>query len=154
MICLLTSVTVGGVSYPANMMADCWTEALGVRVFEGLLPGDACGFYDHEYHAIYIDSTLSPIQRNSTLMHELGHAFYRHAGSKPRWEREASIWAARQLVDEDEFVSAMRLFEGSVAVANELGVLPRDIDFYVQWRGKNAADIVSTVSGSDGHVTD
>lgn len=146
MICLLTSVTVGGVSYPANMMADCWTEALGVRVVEASLPGNLCGFYDHKLHSICLDSTMSPIQRNSTLMHELGHAFYRHSACTPRWEREASIWAARQLVDEDEFVSAMRLFEGSVAVANELGVLPRDIDFYVQWRGKNLADNVSTVS--------
>lgn len=142
-ICLLNSVTVGDVSYPANMMADCWSEALGVRVIEAELPGILCGLYDHEAHAIWIDSTMSPIQRNSTLMHELGHAFYRHSACTPRWEKEASEWAARQLVDEDEFVSAMRLYEGSIAVANELGVLPRDIDFYVQWRGKNPADIVS-----------
>lgn len=136
MICLTSNPTVAVSAYPVRMMADCWTEALGVDVVIACLPGEAVGYFDHRSKTIYVDSSLSPIQWNSTLMHELGHAFHGHMGCTPRWEREASEWAARQLVDEDEFVSAMRLYECAIAVANELGVLPRDIDNYVQWRAK------------------
>lgn len=150
----MNSLPVGLSSYPVSMMVDCWAGALGVRVVSLAIPGSACGYYDDRSRTIFLDSSLSPIQRNSTFMHELGHAFFQHTACTPRWEREASEWAAKQLIDEDEFVDAMGLYEGAVAVANELGVLPRDIDNYVQWRGKNPADIVSRESFQDMVRTD
>lgn len=125
------------------MLADLWADALEVEIVYQPLPGELCGLYDYRFHRIFVDSTLSPIQSNSTLMHELGHAFYGHAGCRPRWEKEASAWAAKQLIDPDEFVEAARLFEGSVALANELGVLPRDVENYAELVLKSPADFVS-----------
>lgn len=118
------------------MSSDRWISALGVSVVDELLPGNAVGYYDHRTSTIYLDRRLSPIQRLSTLMHELGHAYHGHTACTPRWERAASEWAAAELVNEAEFVAAAYLYEGSVAVAHELGVLPRDVDNYARLRAK------------------
>lgn len=123
-------------AYDDRMIGDRWAAALGVHVVEELLPGSAVGYFDHRTNTIYLDSRLSPIQRRSTLMHELGHAYYGHTACTPRWEREASEWAAAELVNEAEFVAAAYLYEGSIAVAHELGVLPRDVDNYARLRVK------------------
>lgn len=128
------------------MLIGYWVEQLGVEVVSDDLPGNVVGYFDHRNKTIYVDSSLSAIQFLSTVMHELGHAFYRHDACRPRWEQEASIWAARQMIDESDFLDAAAMFEGSVAVANELGVLPRDVDFYVLWRSKNR---VLTMSARD-----
>lgn len=125
------------------MIADLWAEALSVRIVYRPLPGDTYGLYDYRTKTVYVDSTMSPIPSNSTLMHELGHAFYGHDGCLPKWEREASEWAARQLIDPDAFRDAVNLFEGSVAIANELGVLPRDVENYASMVLKSPADIIS-----------
>lgn len=116
-----------------------------MRISYEPLPGDLCGLYDYRTKTIFVDSTMTPLPRNSTLMHELGHAFYGHAGCQPRWEKEASAWAAKQLIDPDEFEDAALLYEGSVAIANELGVLPRDVDNYVNLVLKDGADFVSRI---------
>lgn len=115
------------------MIADTWASNLGVEIVEDDLPGDAVGYFDHRTNTIYVDRCLSPIQRRSTLMHELGHAFHGHTGCTPRWEREASLWAARHLMDQQDFVAAAMLYDDPVAVAHELGVLPRDVCHYMQW---------------------
>lgn len=134
---------VGGCPYPVAMLADLWAEALGVHIVYRPIPGETCGLYDYRTKTVYVDSTMSPIPSNSTLMHELGHAFFGHSGCLPKWEREASGWASRQLIDPDAFRDAANLFEGSVAIANELGVLPRDVENYVSIVLKSSADIVS-----------
>lgn len=138
--------SVGASPYPVAMMADLWAEVLGVHIRYEVLPGDLCGLYDFRTQTVFVDSTLTPLPRNSTLMHELGHAFYGHDGCQPRWEREASTWSAKQLIDPEEFEIAATLFEGSVAIANELGVLPRDVDNYVNLVLKDGADFVSSIS--------
>lgn len=113
-------------------------EAFNVTVFPYFLPDDRCGLWLHDQRVILLDRSVmdSPIQYRSTLAHELGHAALGHTACTPRWEAQATEWAARRLINDDEFVEAARLHEGSVAIAHQLDVLPRDVEAYAEWRRK------------------
>lgn len=110
-----------------------WVSALGVRVVNGDL-GSVHGAYMHDHHAILVNRSLGPVQRRSTLMHELGHAYYGHECTSAKSEREASLWAARQMIRQCEFARLIKVFDNPQAVAWEMGVLPRDVVNYQQWR--------------------
>lgn len=123
---------------------DQWIDKIGVTIYEAYCPDGWWGFYDPEAHAIVLRPDLAPVQRLSTLAHELGHAYYRHEGTTARQEREAAEWAAAALIEPSEFESATRCFEAVVAVANELQVLPRDVRNFASMCQKKRADIVSS----------
>src|SRR5699024_5348759 len=114
------------------MLEDLWIEELEVEVFERELNG-MYGAYIQSHQLIVLEKRLAPIQRRSTLMHELGHAYYEHTESTARTEREASEWAARQMIPACEFNRLTRLYDSPIAVAFELGVLPRDVVNYAEW---------------------
>ena len=95
--------------------------------------GELHGAYLHDHHAILLDEELAPIQRRSTLMHELGHAYYGHPRSTTRTEREASEWAARALIRPCEIWKLSRMYDDPQAIAHELGVLPRDVVHFHEW---------------------
>lgn len=134
---------------------DRWIEALGVQVVYGDLDGALYGGYMHDLRAIVIDKSLGPVQRKSTLAHELGHAILGHDCSTPANEREASEWGARIMIQGCRFWRATRMYDTPQEVAAELGVLPRDVVFYSEWfnreclalknrkRPQNRADFVS-----------
>lgn len=115
-----------------GMAENLWITELGVEV-EDTPMANLYGAYIHQHRLILLNDRLAPIQRRSTLMHELGHAFYGHTESTARTEREASEWAARQLIPGCEFDRLSRLYDSPIAVASELGVLPRDVVNYKQW---------------------
>lgn len=127
-------------------MVERWITRLGVVVFEAECPGEWWGFYDPLTHAIVLRPDLAPLQRLSTLAHELGHAYYRHEGTTPRNEAEASEWAARALIRPCEFHRAAQVHDSPEAVANELNVLPRDVVNFARWCPGYAADGVSTLT--------
>lgn len=104
---------------------------LGVRVIRARLPEGVWGAYRMTDHTIVIRPRIGPLQYRSTLYHELGHAWYLHDGSCPRFEREASMWAARRLIKATDFIDACRTAETAPGIAHILGVLPRDVDNYV-----------------------
>lgn len=104
---------------------------LGVTVRTGKLPEGWWGSYNHLKHEIVLRPRLGALQRRSTLAHELGHAFYRHTGSSPSSERQASIWAARRLIRATPFIEACRIADTAQGLAHILGVLPRDVQNYV-----------------------
>lgn len=104
---------------------------LGVTVEQQLLPYGWWGAYSWERHSIILRPDLGPIQRRSALAHECGHAFFRHRGTEPKQERQASVWAARRLIDESEFIDALRTTDDFVGVAHLLGVMPSDVTTYV-----------------------
>jgi len=124
-------VSVGYVTVGC-MAENLWIAELGVEV-EDTPMSHLYGAYIHQHGLILLNDRLAPIQRRSTLMHELGHAFYGHTESTARTEREASEWAARQLIPCCEFDRLSKLYDNPVAVASELGVLPRDVENYVGW---------------------
>lgn len=126
------------------MRIERWVDILGVTVVERPCPYGWWGFYDPARHEVTLRPGLGAVQRRSTLAHELGHAYYRHWGTMPKQERQASDWAVRVLILPTEFESAIRIFDGVAAVANELNVLPRDVRHYAKLRQKSRADTVST----------
>lgn len=121
------------------MLEDLWIDELKVELYEHKLNG-LFGAYIHSHRIILIDSRLAPVQRRSTLMHELGHAYYGHDGHLAKWEREASLWAASQMIRFSDYQLATTIYASPVAVAHELGVLPRDVRNYrlLLQRGYNA----------------
>jgi Zn-dependent peptidase ImmA (M78 family) len=125
------------------MTLERWIDTLGVTVVERPCPQGWWGYYDPDRHEVTLRPSLGAVQRYSTLAHELGHAFYRHVGTTPKQERQASEWAARALIGPAEFESAAQVFDSVAAVANELNVLPRDVRRYARMRQDWRADAVS-----------
>jgi hypothetical protein len=105
---------------------------LHVRVIETDLPEGWWGAYDHTTRTIGLRRTLAPIQRRSTLSHELAHAALAHHGHSPRQEREAQELSASWLIRHCDFQHASRIYNTPTALAHELNVLPRDIHAYVR----------------------
>lgn len=104
---------------------------LGVTVRTGRLPEGWWGAYNHIKHEIVLRPRLGPLQKKSTLFHELGHARYMHCGSTAFNERQASQWAARRLISASAFIDACRMDNTAQGLAHVLGVLPRDVTNYV-----------------------
>lgn len=104
---------------------------LGVTVTVGGLPSGWWGAYSWENHQIHLRPRLGPAQARSVLAHELGHAWYRHRGTNARTERQASVWAAKKLIDRADFVMAAQTSDHIPAIAHQLNVMPSDVDTYL-----------------------
>lgn len=81
-----------------------------VRVLETVLPGRVQGCCDHEQRVIWLDAGLSAPARRSTLAYEIAQL---QQGPTPEdaclaaaHQRDAAEWAARMLIDSEEFVEA------------------------------------------------
>lgn len=109
-----------------------WVEELDVEVITHRLNG-LHGAYLHDHRIILLDERLAPIQRRSTLMRELGHAYYGHTDSTARAEHEASEWAARALIRGCDFMHLTTVYDHPQSIASELGVLPRDVLNFWKW---------------------
>ena len=107
-------------------------EHLGVTVVSGYPPHGWWGCYDPDRHRITIRPDLGYIQLQSTIWHELGHAYYRHVGCTPRQERQARMWAARHLVRPDAFIDAARITDDLISIAHRLNVMPDDVRHFEQ----------------------
>lgn len=108
---------------------DLHAADLGVSVIDvAVIPGGLWGAYDHQQRAIFLLRRLGPIQRYSTLAHELGHAYHGHTHPAPVWEAEADEYAVRLLIPRRTFEDHARALHSPVAVAHELGVLPRLVE--------------------------
>lgn len=104
---------------------------IGVTITIGGLPAGWWGAYSWEHHQIRLRPRLGPAQGRSVLAHELGHAWYRHRGTSARNERQASVWAAKNLIDQADFVMAAQTSHHPSAIAHQLNVLPSDVYTYV-----------------------
>lgn len=106
---------------------DALIEHAGVSVIttKNLSPDlNAC--YLSETNTIYVRKGLDPVTRVCAIAHELGHAFYGHDCSNPRFERVADAWAARKLLNGRVSFDLMREYRDAPgALAAELGVSPR-----------------------------
>jgi hypothetical protein len=113
------------------MKLDEIAADLGVSVLRGPLPAGWWGAYDWRTHTITLLPGLGPIQYKHVYAHELGHAFYRHEGSSPRMEWEASVWASRQLIDTPAFLEAAFGADTHIGIAAILEVMPADVETYL-----------------------
>jgi len=131
------------------MNLDLIAQDLGVQITTGVLPQGCWGAYRHRTHTITLLKNLGPIQYRCTLAHELGHAHYRHTGSTARTERQASQWAARQLITQDAFMEAAYGADTTSGVAAILEVMPSDVETYIEtldvWEVLEVMDILQSV---------
>ena len=114
------------------MNLELIADDLGVQIRTGALPHNWWGAYDYRTHTITLLKGLGPIQYKSTLCHELGHAHYRHRTSNTNTEWQANVWAARKLIDHDQFVEAALGADRLAGVAAILEVMPTDVETYVR----------------------
>lgn len=116
-------------------MFDNLLGKLHVHVIETDLPHGWWGAYDITTNTIGLRRLLAPIQRRSTLSHELAHAVLKHDGHheyQSRHERAAEELSASWLIRHCDFEHAARIYSTPTALAHELNVLPRDIHAYVR----------------------
>lgn len=114
------------------MFDDILAGELGVTILDEWPEGDSWGQYDHATKTIYLRPDLGPIQRRSTLAHELGHAVLEHVGTTVTQERLANEYAALAQIRLCDLMKAAQATECSQGAAAELGVMPCDVETY--WR--------------------
>ena len=125
---------------------------LGVSIREAPLPNGWWGAYDHRTHTVTLLPKLAPVQYRHTLAHELGHAYYRHAGSTPSNEWQASVWAARKLIEPKAFLEAAFGADTTHGVAAILEVMPADVETYLEAMDEKAfeelMEVITSVKSS------
>lgn len=93
---------------------------LGVAIKYAPLEPPLRGAYLALLRLIIIDNRLTHAQQLETLAHELGHAHYGHDCTTPYTETQAWRWAARNLVNVDDYARAERINPHPAAIALEL----------------------------------
>lgn len=112
------------------MELEDFAHALGLRIVDGKPSRKRWGSSCNRKRTIRLHPDLGTLQRDYTLAHEVGHAFYEHEGCHPQTEWEADVWAATQLIDRSERDKATAIQDTVEAVATELGVMPKLIHIY------------------------
>lgn len=104
--------------------------------------GGKIAWYSPSMKRISTQRGLQIWDYKSALAHELGHAihgdrFINHSHFNNRQERRADEYAARLLVDHEEFLDSLRWNEGDLgAVAAELEVTPQLLETYIDIQEK------------------
>lgn len=103
----------------------------GVAVVRARLPEGMLGCYLPGEARIYLALGLTPIEQRSVLAHELGHVHYGHGFCSPDGsaaarseERRADVFAARLLIDPDDYARAEGWITSADELAEDLGVTP------------------------------
>lgn len=105
---------------------DLYTHAeelgAGVRYTECM---SRWGRYDSQSHTIWLLAGMGATQWRTTLAHECGHAYWRHASDGLRQERQADVYAVGLLIPPECWAWASASVQTPQALAHELNVLPR-----------------------------
>lgn len=105
-------------------------DRLGVHIKYRQLNHGWWGVYDLENRLIILEIKLEWVQRRSAVWHELGHAYFEHPSWGGKYERQASLWACKHLIDESEFFDALRQSNDRLTVAHILNVTQADVQNY------------------------
>lgn len=90
------------------------------------IDGAQRGYYDSAAKQVVYDYELTPVERDTVLAHELGHAFYDHqCYGNPAYEAAADYYAACLLIDPERYMLAERIDPSVDAIADALGVEPK-----------------------------
>lgn len=110
-------------SFPRGREYDPWehADALGIPVIVRRLR-TANGIYFREYGEIILSDKLRPRDRRLTLSHELGHAELLHPDDRPKHEKQADQFAARNLIHPDELADLYEWCPDERRIVAELGV--------------------------------
>lgn len=111
---------------PRGRAYDPWVHAddMGVEVVVRPLRS-AHGLWLPEYNTILLHSRLRVGAQRNVLAHELGHAALAHPDDRPKHERQADVFAARNLIDPVELADLYRWCPDEQRIVSELGVTTR-----------------------------
>ncbi len=115
-----------------GLLYDPWdhAEQLGVEVVTRPLR-TAHGLWLPDHRTILIHSRLRAGAQRLILAHEIGHADLAHPDDRPKHERQADEYAARNLICPRELEAAYRWAPDEGALVRELGVTTRLFRAYV-----------------------
>lgn len=119
-------------SNPRGRSYDPWlhAERLGIEVVVRRLR-TAHGRWFPEYNQILVSDKLRVRDQALTLSHEIGHAVLLHTDDRPKHERQADQFAARNLIDPDELADLYKWCADEQRIVAELGVTTRLFRAYV-----------------------
>lgn len=117
-------------------------ERYGIRVLYGSLDGRNGVYYD-DLKLIIVEQSLPPAMEKFTLAHELGHAHHGHRESTPSNEIKADEFAARLLINDDDYMNAETVCEDPRYIAQELNLPLRAVEAY--WRLKSMLPMATRV---------
>lgn len=111
---------------PRGRAYDPWEHAdrLGIDVYVRPLR-TAHGLWLPDQNAILIHSRLRAGAQRNVLAHEVGHADLAHPDDRPKFERQADIYAARNLICPDELEDLCKWCPDEQRIVTELGVTTR-----------------------------
>lgn len=101
------------------------------------------GYYSSARRCVVVRLGMSRCWTRWVLAHELGHAFYDHtcadAREAPANERQADQYAARLLIDPDDYARLEQIHHDAHWLADELGVPDEAVYAYRRyWRNRPA----------------
>ncbi len=105
---------------------DPWQHAhdLGIEVVVRTLR-TGHGLWVPDYRTIIIHPRLRAGAQRLILSHEVGHAALAHRDDRPKHERQADIYAARNLIDPDHLHDLYKWCPDEQRIIQELGVTTR-----------------------------
>jgi Zn-dependent peptidase ImmA (M78 family) len=111
---------------PKGRAYDPWVHAddLGIDVVVRPLRS-AHGLWLPEYNTILIHSRLRVGTQRLILAHEIGHGVLAHPDDRPKHEKQADEFAARNLIDPDELADLYKWCPDEQSIVSELGVTTR-----------------------------
>lgn len=117
---------------PRGRAYDPWehAESMGIEVIVRRLR-TANGLWFPEYGEILIASHLRPAHQRLVLAHEVGHAALAHQDDRPKHEKQADQFAARNLICPDELADLYGWCSDEQRIVAELGVTTRLFRAYV-----------------------
>lgn len=123
---LQTQSSTPPITFPRGRGYDPWAHAaaLGIRVVER--PLDAVHeLWFPDLRLIILKAGMRPAHLRNALAHGVAHAVLGHRDDRPKHERQADRYAARQLIDADELRSITAWADDAGQVVAELGVTRR-----------------------------
>lgn len=119
-------------TFPRGRAYDPWqhAEALGIEVVVRRLR-TANGLWFPEYNQILIADHLRVGPQRLVLSHELGHGALMHPDDRPKHEKQADQFAARNLICPDELADLYKWCPDEGRIVQELGVTTRLFRAYV-----------------------
>ena len=117
---------------PRGRAYDPWQHAhdLGIDVVVRTLR-TGHGLWLPEYNTILVSSKLRAGAQRLILAHEIGHGALAHPDDRPKHEKQADEFAARNLIDPDELADLYKWCPDEQKICAELGVTTRLFRAYV-----------------------
>lgn len=119
-------------TFPSGPAYDPWehADALGIRV--ALRPLTTVNeLWLPRLRTIVLKSSMRPAHQRNALAHGIGHAVLGHTDDRPKHERQADRFAAKQLIDPVELRRLTAWCDDPGQVAAELGITRRFLLAYL-----------------------